>query len=351
MNKQLLIPVFCVLLSACLPVGMAFCFLSHQSFATNQFSLNSIEMTHDQKCDYVDILTDGDVKAKGLLIEKQLIITLPQTATSKDFKLSKWPSKRIKSIVVRQGASLETEVIINLKKDVDYEIASIFGRGKTVVEIYDRVDVTARLMAAWEKKNLEQAGDKIKDLKINPVTTGDHSLHGKIIVLDPGHGGRDPGAITSKGIPEKVLTLQTAKLAADLLSRAGATVYLTRGDDRTCNLRDIVNFADKTRADIFICIHYNFNSDRDIAGTETYYYNSSSRRLALSLHGALIDGVERKDRGLRREMFYTIHHTTMPAALLELAYLSNAKEEELALSPAFQAAVARSIARGVKIYF
>jgi N-acetylmuramoyl-L-alanine amidase len=126
---------------------------------------------------------------------------------------------------------------------------------------------------------------------------------------------------------------------------------LTRGEDRTCNLRDIVNFANTAKADIFISIHYNFNGDRDIAGTETYYYHRSSRRLALAIHGALLDGIERKDRGLRRVMFYTVHHTEMPAALLEPVYLSNAKEEALALSPAFQEQVAQNIARGVKIYF
>lgn len=338
------VPVFCFLLSA---IG----FLSPPSYASNHPILSSVEMSRDQKCDYVEVFTDNDVKAKGLLVEKQLMITLPSCELAKDYKLHKWTSRRIQSIETQSAGSGETQIIINLKKDVDYEIVNVFGRGKTVVEIYDRVDVTARLMAAWEKMNLEREGDKIKDLKIAPVVTGDQSLRGKIIVLDPGHGGKDPGALTSRGIPEKVLTLQTAKLTADMLSRAGATVYLTRGEDRTCNLRDIVNFANQTKADIFICIHYNFNGDRGLTGTETYYYNRSSRRLALSLHGALIDGAERKDRGLRREMFYTIHHTAMPAALLELAYLSNEKEEARALSPAFQEQVARSIVRGVKIYF
>ncbi|MFA6549233.1 MAG: AMIN domain-containing protein, partial [Candidatus Margulisiibacteriota bacterium] len=193
MRSFLSLPVFCFLLSV-------FCLLSHPSYATNQSSLNSIEMTHDHICDYLNIETNGDAQAKGLLVEKQLIITFTNCTAAKDFKLFKWPSKRIKSVAIQQNNTNEVQVIVNLKKDVDYELVRVFGRGKTAVEIYDRVDVTARLMAAWEKKNLEQAGDKIKDIKIAPVVTSDHSLRDKIIVLDPGHGGRDPGAITSKGI-------------------------------------------------------------------------------------------------------------------------------------------------------
>jgi N-acetylmuramoyl-L-alanine amidase len=128
-------------------------------------------------------------------------------------------------------------------------------------------------------------------------------------------------------------------------------VYLTRNEDRRNNLPDIVSFANRVNADIFISIHFNFADNRSICGTETYYYNRSSRRLALILHQALLSGIKRKDRGLRRCMFYAIHHTEMPAVLIEPVYLTNDEEERLAASSYFQQELAEDILRGVKAYF
>ena len=77
----------------------------------------------------------------------------------------------------------------------------------------------------------------------------------------------------------------------------------------------------------------------------------NSRNLALIMHRTLINGIERKDRGLRRGMFYIIHHTHMPAILVEPLYISNPKEEKLARSAEFQNEIARDIVRGVEAYF
>ncbi|KPJ67964.1 hypothetical protein AMJ44_06985 [candidate division WOR-1 bacterium DG_54_3] len=176
-------------------------------------------------------------------------------------------------------------------------------------------------------------------------------LQGKVIVIDPGHGGLDPGAFSRSGIPEKHLTLQTARKMASLLNSAGATVYLTRNQDRTVSIKDIVGFANEVKADIFISIHYNFTNKKEVSGTETYYYNRNSRSLARIMHQTFINGIKRKDRGLRRGMFYTIHHAHMPAILVEPLYISNPEEEKLACSANFQNEIAKDIVRGVEAYF
>jgi len=324
-------------------------------FAAEKAQIKLIQAKRDRGFDYLDIYVTGNVKGKSILLEDQLQIDFPNTKIAKDIRISKrkiWKSKRIRDIRVKQVNSKTARVIVYLKRPVDYEIVNVFGRNKSVVEICDRKDKTVWNMANWEKKYLSSKGQKLKPYKYKPLATGkDKSLKGKVIVVDPGHGGKDPGAISSRGYMEKRLTLATARKAAYLLKNAGATVYLTRNADRTNNLKDVVKFANKVGADIFISIHYNFSEKRSISGTETYYYNRRSRSLALTMHRTLINGIRRKDRGLRKARYYVVRHTNMPAILLEPVYLSNYREAELASNPKFQGELATDILRGVKSYF
>ncbi|MBI5400049.1 N-acetylmuramoyl-L-alanine amidase [Candidatus Saganbacteria bacterium] len=310
-----------------------------------------IEISRDRGFDYFDISTCGETKAKGMLLDNQLQVIFKDAALSPDIKISKGRSRRIKAIRLEQTSS-EARVIIDFTQPIDYDIVNVFGRGKSIIEIFDRFDQAEQIMAAWEKANLATRRQLLKPYKLSPDPAGkDQSLAGKIFVLDPGHGGLDPGAIARDGSWEKNLTLAVAQKTALLLQGAGATVYLTRNDDRTKHLQDIVDYANGSKCDIFISIHYNFTSQSEIGGTETYYYNPQSRPLALILHESLLAGIERKDRGLRRAMYYAVHHTTMPAVLLEPVYLSNDKELKLAGSPDFQYQLAKSIVKGVKTYF
>jgi len=325
-------------------------FLILVSFADN-LQLQRIEASRSLGNDYLDIYTSGYVEPRGLLLEKELQIDFPGVILDKNIEITTVKSNRIAKITAVQADLQTARVIVTLKKDIDYNVAHIFGRDKTVVEIGDRRDFTAELMAAWEKKALAEKGDPIKTFTFALRAGANLPLNGKIIILDPGHGGNDPGAIAPCGLPEKNLTLLTARKTAELLSRAGAKVILTRNDDRKNNLKDIVDYVNRTRADLFISIHYNFCSKADIGGTETYYYNSNSRRLALNLHRSLLSGLKRKDRGLRKQIFYLVHHSQIPAALIEPVFFSNRDEEKLAFTPDFQQLVAQSIVAGVKDYF
>ena len=322
-----------------------------QPVCAEKILITEIVQSRDRGYDYLDISTSDYIKAKAVLLEDQLIINFPEAALAKNLQISSVSSKRIKGISVRQTKN-QAQVIIALKKDSDYDIVNVFGRNKSVIEISDRLDYTAKLMAAWEKDNLKKTGQQLKPYKYEPVTLGKRLyLLNKIVVLDPGHGGNDPGSFSKNGIPEKVLTLQTARKIAQLLRSAGATVYLTRNEDRRSNLKDIADFANRNRADIFISIHYNSTYRDDISGTETYYYNAISRGFARCLHQNLIGGLEEKDRGLRRVMFYTVNHTEMPSALIEPLYLSNERGAKEAESPAFQQKVAEAVLKGVVEYF
>ncbi|MBU1616881.1 MAG: N-acetylmuramoyl-L-alanine amidase [Candidatus Margulisbacteria bacterium] len=338
---------------------MTLFFLIVSPVKADQAAITNIEAIRDRGIDYLDIYTSGWSEAKGLLLERTLYIDFPGTIKSSNIIISKGKSKRISSFNVIQKDRNTARLVINLKKNIDYDIINVFGRNKTVIEIYDRSDSVYNEQYSWEAKNTKPKFARLKPVKLSPVLPAKTTIYkpdrrplaGKTIILDPGHGGDDPGATACNGIQEKYLTLSTARRTAKLLREAGGTVYLTRNEDRRSSLSEVAAFANKTKADIFISIHYNSTIDSGIKGTESYYYNPVSRRFAGIMHEALVQNLGRKDRGLRRVRFFIVKYSNIPAVLLEPCYLSNASEANLARSADFEDKVAGSILKGVEIYF
>ncbi|MBU1026987.1 MAG: N-acetylmuramoyl-L-alanine amidase [Candidatus Margulisbacteria bacterium] len=329
-----------------------FIIICSPAITAEKILIKRIEVHHDRGLEYLDIYTDGYVEGEGLLLENKLVLEFPKATVSPKVKI-KLPKKKLRLIKKVRPKPKTDQIVLDLNKEIDYEIVNVFGRNKSVVEIRDRVDHTEEMMAAWEKKTLKLKAPKLEPKKYIEVkkTKKVLPLRGRIIVIDPGHGGLDPGAVAANGIAEKHLTLKVAKKIAYLLNEAGATVYLTRHKDRTVSIRELASFANRVKADIFVSIHYNYSYIKKVAGTETYYWNRQSRNLALTLHRSLVRGLKRRDRGLRRAKFYTINHTSMPAVILEPVFISNAEESKLASSAAYQAKLAQIIANGVKQYF
>jgi|GEM_PF-700677 len=178
-------------------------------------------------------------------------------------------------------------------------------------------------------------------------------LKDKVIVIDPGHGGLDPGAFGISGdrVKEKDLNLATAVKLSKMLSEAGAVPLMTREEDQEISLAGRVEFAKNNKADILVCMHYNSSFKSDISGTETYYYNPNSKLLASLVHRNIVAELGRQDRGLSQVKFFVVFHSPVPSVLVEPVYLSNGDEERLALDPAFQEKVAKAIFEGVKQYF
>ncbi len=322
------------------------------SFATGPVRLDLVEMKRDRGYDYLDIYTTGGTAARGIMLEDKLYIDLPGTVIGRDFKIIRRKSQRIAAVAAGQKDKTTVRLTVQLKRSVDYDVVNVFGRNKSVVEIGDRLNGGTARQFAWESKFVRAKAAPLTPVKLAPaIHLEDVSLKHRTIMLDPGHGGDDPGAAGCGGVPEKELTLKTAQECARQLRAAGATVYLSRDEDRRSNLRDVVDFANRTRADIFICIHYNSSDDRRVAGTETYYYNLPSRAFAETMHEAIVRTVKERDRGLHRAGFYTVKYAAMPAVLVEPAYLSNNDEYGLADSPGFRQKLASGIVKGVKEYF
>jgi N-acetylmuramoyl-L-alanine amidase len=179
-------------------------------------------------------------------------------------------------------------------------------------------------------------------------------LYKKTIVVDPGHGGSDPGAVGATGLQEKAVTLDISKRVAAMLSEAGAKAVLTRTDDVSVFLPERVKVAAEERADIFISVHANAGRTETSSGTETLFCSSvpMSRRLAEHVQTSLVRAIGLPDRGVReRPDLYVIREAKMPSCLVEVVFMSNLTEELLLMDPGFRDRAARGITKGIWSYF
>ncbi|WP_083573781.1 SH3 domain-containing protein [Rossellomorea aquimaris] len=176
-------------------------------------------------------------------------------------------------------------------------------------------------------------------------------ISGKLIVIDPGHGGRDSGTIGTRGTLEKLITMKTGKLLADKLEQAGAEVVITRKGDEYVSLPSRVSLSHYYDADAFISIHFDSINDGSIAGHTTYYNKGFQEELAYDVHESLASRLPSRDRGVRIGDYHVIRENKQAAVLLELGFLSNPAEEANMTSGSFQDLAATAIYHGLNDYF
>lgn len=169
------------------------------------------------------------------------------------------------------------------------------------------------------------------------------------IVLDPGHGGSDYGAIRC-GINEKDINLDVAKRVQSILMNKGVEVCMTRDRDEFISLEARTITTANKDPDIFVSIHVNSCVRPEIAGIETHYYHQGSMDLAQTVHESLISYVRTKDRGLFKSKFYVINHTNVPAILVEIGFISNDEERAELVSEQRKQETAKAIADGILQY-
>jgi len=190
-------------------------------------------------------------------------------------------------------------------------------------------------------------------------------IKGKIIALDAGHGGSDTGAIGPTGVTEKGVTLRVAKALQKLLQAEGATVLMTRTTDtevspKKANASDVeelqarCDVGNEGNADIFISMHMDSFTNSTPSGTTGYYYtkgSKASQRLAQYVSEGVVTALGTGDRGTKSCNFYVVKHTDMPATLVEMAFISNDKEEKLMNSEAGINRAAEGILNGLRRFF
>jgi N-acetylmuramoyl-L-alanine amidase len=186
-----------------------------------------------------------------------------------------------------------------------------------------------------------------------PSTPGPRPLGGVKIVVDPGHGGSDPGARGLSASPEKTINLAIAKELAGLLAKHGAHVTITRDDDRFITLDGRADIAERSRTDLFVSIHADSAQRAGASGTTIYIARDAtvaSRRAAQSIAAAMERaGIE--CRGLKGAGFRVLVGHSRPAVLVECGFLTNWRDARDLNLPAHQAKIATAIADGIVRHF
>ncbi|MDJ0735661.1 MAG: N-acetylmuramoyl-L-alanine amidase [Nostocaceae cyanobacterium] len=172
-----------------------------------------------------------------------------------------------------------------------------------------------------------------------------------LIVVDPGHGGKDSGAPGLGGLLEKDVVLSISKRVAALLQQNGIQAVLTRDSDYFVTLRGRVDIARRQNANLFVSIHANAIGGRPhVNGLETYYYQNG-QRLAQAVHKRILRSISTiKDRRVRQARFYVLRKNSMPAILVETGYMTGREDNPRLKNPDYQNRMAEAIANGILDY-
>jgi N-acetylmuramoyl-L-alanine amidase len=328
---------------------------------------------------------DGD-KSKGLAPRTYIDISGAQLLTN-----SKEPvavgDRLLRQIRVGQYSDDIVRVVLDLTDDADaYDISLLPDLYRLVIHIQPQ--------RAGETVNSGTDKPVIKTT-VKTKQAAKTTLSGiRKIVLDPGHGGKDPGAIGVGGIAEKDLVLSIAKkLAVKLTRELGVEVILTRKDDRYVPLEDRTAMANAEDADLFLSLHMNASPNVEARGLETYYLdntndeasirlaareNSTSRKkisdlqfilsdmmqnvkledsisLAHHLQGALVSGMSRKmsdvkDLGVKKALFYVLVGARMPSVLVEMFFITHRVEGRAMHDEGYQDAMVDALLDGIRKY-
>jgi N-acetylmuramoyl-L-alanine amidase len=194
----------------------------------------------------------------------------------------------------------------------------------------------------------------------------------RVVVLDPGHGGKDNGAVGQRKVYEKKAVLSISNRVKGHLEAKNIKVRMTRTSDTYLTLQERCDFAAKAGADLFVSIHADSAGDPSAHGVETFamtaagydstnhygkggdkspqkgnVYDAANAVLGFSIQSNLVKTSKRSDRGLRRARFAVLKNAPCPAALVECGFLSNPEEEALMIDASYREAVARGISNGI----
>ncbi|MFD2046187.1 N-acetylmuramoyl-L-alanine amidase [Ornithinibacillus salinisoli] len=227
----------------------------------------------------------------------------------------------------------------------DHEIIHFADKGT----VFNVISETAEW---YEIENDSVSGFVHKDLVNKNQQSNASGFKGKTIVIDAGHGGRDVGAIGANETYEKHLTYKTAYELEQLLTLLGAEVVLTRSEDEYIFLGSRSSVSNHSNTDAFISIHYNSVPELPSAtGIGTYYYHDQYESLANYIQEGIVKETDARDRNATFGDYQVIRQNYKPSVLLELGFISNAEEEMLLLTNAYQQKIVSGIVYGLGKYF
>jgi len=315
---------------------------------------------------------------------ERIFLDLANTKCGKDLpgeqNLDKGPVQTIRTAAFDAETS---RLVLDLRNVDHYKVFSLEKPHRIVIDLWKD----------HEKKIVDVIAFK-KEAKVDPVREKQRLL--PVVVIDPGHGGRDPGAISKRGLKEKDVVFAISKYVQDILEKEKvARVVLTREKDIFLPLETRTQLANAKGADLFVSIHANAYPTAKIRGVETFYLDNTTDKAAMrlaaienatanvkkgnlegilltlrqnanalesynlahtvqtSLVGKLINTGYRDvpSLGAKGNLFYVLVGARMPSILVEVSFITNATDERRLRTQKYQHAIAKGIAAGIKKYF
>jgi N-acetylmuramoyl-L-alanine amidase len=185
----------------------------------------------------------------------------------------------------------------------------------------------------------------------NPSSIPNYPNGRLTVIIDPGHGGKDSGAVGIGGSLEKDVILPIGIRVAQILQQNGIQAVMTRNSDYFVTLQGRVDMATQANANVFVSIHANSagSSRPDVNGLETYYYDSGLA-LAQTVHSTILQSLNVRDRGVRKARFFVLRKSSMPSILVETGYMTGQQDIVKLRSTEYQNQMADAIARGILLY-
>ncbi len=365
-----------------------------ESLPPGVIGVRNIRHWSDSKREYTRVVIDldKDVKYRQGKLENpdRIYFDLLGTRVTKALASKPFPVDGgfLKQIRVGQNNPDTVRVVLDFESISDYNVFWLPDPYRLVVDISGK-----------KPEPLQNAPEAVVDLAPDPRSDGGHSLAQQLglearrVVIDPGHGGHDPGTMSKKGLREKDLVLDISRRVSKLLVSEGFEVFMTRNKDVFIPLEERTAIANSKGADLFVSIHVNASRSSRPRGIETYYLNlattpdaaevaarenasttrrlselnellqkvmnnskiEESRELASHVQTKMATGLFKstrdfRNRGVKTAPFYVLLGARVPSVLVEVAYLSNRKDEQLLEDAAYRKKIAQSIAQGIRSY-
>lgn len=259
-----------------------------------------------------------------------------------------------------------TQIQSDARNCVEKILVNKTQKRHTGIQVYFKEAVADNVTVLLEPANRSEKKDarivlEVKKYSAPEEDNSPYDGNGRIVVLDPGHGGSDWGAIGPTGVSEKSVSLAVSLKAQRLLTDAGYQVVMTRTTDIDVAAPGVPDAAelqarvDKAppNAELFISVHCNAFSNSNANGVETYHAPNAVKgsRLARLLNEELLRLGGLNNRGVKAARFYVMTHSQCPASLIELGFITNPREEKLLASSDYQQKLAQAITNAVNRYF
>ena len=315
-------------------------------------------------------------------------IKIPNAILSPSAKTKLATGRIAKPFIITQASERSIEVSLPTGSFQSYKLLTLTNPHRLVINVVPPNEPQTT------NPPVEPSPDLALPLPPPPQPAQPRAKSFKTIVIDPGHGGKDPGARGQRGTEEKDITLKVALKLRDLLSKQpGIRVLMTRERDQFVELEDRAKFANAQDADLFVSIHVNSHPQRSVKGIEIYHFGEAkdqralevaarengtplnstgvgweylvadlltskkieaSLELAWSAKEAMVTNLNSHytlvDHGVKTAPFYVLRFTSMPSILAEIAYISNSSEEELLRTGSFTTRVAEALMEGVNTF-